>query len=132
LGFPALIRADALLPRGSHHGRVNAPPRMAGLLTFRITIGSEKLQVDPPTLGGRKTRFVAIPAMKEVQMTEALHIPAKRSLLGQFLQLMRNATLERMVLSDVDGQEIDEWILLESHLVRTPPTLFAAQKAPFL
>jgi hypothetical protein len=70
--------------------------------------------------------------MKEVQMTEALHMPAQRSLLGHFLQLMRNATLERMVLPNVDGQEIDEWILLESHLVRTPTTLFAAQKAPLL
>ena len=65
-------------------------------------------------------------------MTEALHIPAERSLLGQILQLLRNATQERMAPPDVEGKEIDECVLLESHLVRTPPAAFASQKAPFL
>lgn len=65
-------------------------------------------------------------------MTEALHIPAQASLLGQFLQLLRSATQERMVVPYLDGREIDERVLLESHLVRTPPASFASQKAPFL
>ena len=65
-------------------------------------------------------------------MTEALHIPAQKSLLGHLLQLLRSATQERMVLPDLEGQEIDECVLLESHLVRTLPASFASQKAPFL
>lgn len=65
-------------------------------------------------------------------MTETMHLPVQRSLLGQFLQLLRSATQERMVLPDLDGKEIDECILLESHLVRTPPTSLASQRAPLL
>lgn len=65
-------------------------------------------------------------------MTHAAHAQDHGSLLGHFLRLLRNATLERTVLPDVDGMEIDERILLESHLVRTPPMPFAAQKFPFL
>lgn len=37
-----------------------------------------------------------------------------------------------MVPPDVDGREIDECVLLESHLVKTPPASFASQKGPFL
>jgi hypothetical protein len=65
-------------------------------------------------------------------MTQTLNSSAQGSLLGQFLQVLRSATLERMVLPDAEGVEIDERILLESHLVRTPPMLFATQKSPFL
>ncbi|KAF0116129.1 MAG: hypothetical protein FD150_614 [Rhodobacteraceae bacterium] len=65
-------------------------------------------------------------------MTQTLNIPAQGTLLGRILQVLRSATLERMVLPDIEGAEIDERILLESHLVRTPPSLFAAQKSPFL
>ncbi len=64
-------------------------------------------------------------------MTQTLDRPAQGSLLGHFLQMLRSATLERTVLPDLDGEEIDECILLESHLVRLPPALFAAQKPPF-
>ena len=62
-------------------------------------------------------------------MAQALIHAQPASLLGQFLKLLRTATAERMVLPDLDGTEIDECILLESHLVRTPAPLFAEQKS---
>jgi hypothetical protein len=65
-------------------------------------------------------------------MTHAVTARPPGSLLGHLLDVLRTATLERMVLPDVEGKEIDERILLESHLVRTPEQLFASQKPPFL
>jgi hypothetical protein len=65
-------------------------------------------------------------------MSNALSPAQPTSLLGQFLLLLRTATAERMVLPDLDGTEIDECILLESHLVGTPAPLFAGQKPPLL
>ncbi|WP_435258272.1 hypothetical protein ACSBLW_00345 [Thioclava sp. FR2] len=65
-------------------------------------------------------------------MTHLTSPPAQRSLIGHLLQILRSATLERLALPDVEGKEMDEHILLESYLVRTPPELFAAPKAPFL
>jgi hypothetical protein len=57
---------------------------------------------------------------------------APASLLGPLLRLLRTATLERMVTPDIEGRELDESILLESHLVRTPPLLVAAPRPPLL
>jgi hypothetical protein len=37
-----------------------------------------------------------------------------------------------MVLPALDGTDIDECILLESHLVGTPAPLFAGRKLPLL
>ena len=37
-----------------------------------------------------------------------------------------------LILPDLIDQEIDDGILLESHLVRVAPRLVAAQKSPFL
>ncbi|RYH06376.1 hypothetical protein [Tropicimonas sp. IMCC6043] len=53
-------------------------------------------------------------------MTHVDCIDARPFLIGSLLQLMRTATLERTVLPDGKDKEIDEHILLESHLVRTP------------
>jgi hypothetical protein len=52
--------------------------------------------------------------------------------MGHLLQILRSATLERMVSPEAERKEIDDHILLESHLVRTPPLLFAAPQPPFL
>lgn len=65
-------------------------------------------------------------------MTDFISAPQRLSLLGHLFRVLRTATLERMVLPEGEGKEIDERILLDSHLVRTPPTLFAAQKPPML
>lgn len=65
-------------------------------------------------------------------MTYLTSPSAQRSLIGQLLQILRSATLERLAMPDVDGKDIEEHILLESYLVRTPPELFAAPKAPLL
>ena len=54
------------------------------------------------------------------------------SLMGNLLQILRTATQERMVFPDVEEKEIDEHILLESHLLRTPPLLFATPQPQFL
>ncbi len=56
--------------------------------------------------------------------------PAPTSLIGTFLKILRTATLERMVLPDLEGIEIDEQILLKSHLAKTPPQRFDAPKRP--
>ena len=65
-------------------------------------------------------------------MTHAFYAASPPSVLAHFLRLLRTATLERMVQADLNGTEIDERILLESYLVRTPPMLFAAPKQPLL
>lgn len=65
-------------------------------------------------------------------MTHAVPVPVRPTLLGHLLSVLRTATLERMTLPDVEGTEMEEHILLESHLVRTPPLLFASQKPPFV
>ena len=65
-------------------------------------------------------------------MTHATSAAIRPSLIGQLLHILRVATLERMVLPDIEGKEIDEHILLESHLARTPPLVFSAPKPPFL
>lgn len=65
-------------------------------------------------------------------MTHASDADDQRSLLAQLHRLLRTATLQRMVLADPEGREVDERVLLDSHLARTPPKLFASQKAPFL
>ena len=65
-------------------------------------------------------------------MTHSVPLPVRPSLLGHLLSVLRTATLERMILPDVEGREMEEHILLESHLVRTPPLLFAAQQPPLL
>lgn len=56
----------------------------------------------------------------------------RTSLLGHFLQILRKATLERMILPDIDGKEIDERILLESHLVRTSAKYYPPGPSHFL
>lgn len=58
--------------------------------------------------------------------------PAPASLLARLLQILQTVTYKQMVLPDVDGQELDEPILLDSGLVRTPPMLFAASNPPLL
>lgn len=65
-------------------------------------------------------------------MTHSVPVPVRQSLLGHLLSVLRTATLERMILPDVKVREMEEHILLESHLVRTPPFLFAAQQPPLL
>lgn len=65
-------------------------------------------------------------------MTHALPVPVRSSLIGHLLNVLRTAVAERMTLPDVEGREMEEHILLESHLVRTPPLQFAAQQTPFL
>lgn len=65
-------------------------------------------------------------------MSRAIQAPGHPSLVGDLLRILRSATLERMILPDVEGTEIEEHILLESHLVGTPPLLFAAPKPPLL
>ncbi len=65
-------------------------------------------------------------------MTHVTHTAGRPSLIGHLLQLLRTATLERMTLPDVELNEIEERILLESYLVRKPPLLFAAPKPPIL
>ena len=63
-------------------------------------------------------------------MPHAACHPAPTSLIGTFLKILRTATLERMVLPDLEGIEIDEQILLKSHLAQTPPLMFDAPKRP--
>jgi hypothetical protein len=65
-------------------------------------------------------------------MSTITHAPVRASLLGHLLRILGTATRERMILPDVEGKEMQEHILLESHLVRTPPLLFAAPTAPLL
>lgn len=65
-------------------------------------------------------------------MTHAAPASVRDSLLGHLLRLLGTATRERMILPDVDGKEMEEHILLESHLVRTPPLLLAAPTPPLL
>ncbi|NNU81762.1 hypothetical protein HMH01_15075 [Halovulum dunhuangense] len=65
-------------------------------------------------------------------MTDSVPVPVRPSLLGHLLSILRTATLERMILPDIEGTDIEEQILLESDLVRTPPLLCAAPKPPFL
>lgn len=64
-------------------------------------------------------------------MTHTLPVPVRPSLLGRLLRVLRTATLERMVLPDVEGKEIEEYILLESHLVRPPTSSVRPTKATF-
>ena len=63
-------------------------------------------------------------------MSQAAHYPTPTSLIGHFLKILRTATLERMVLPDLEGIEIDEQILLKSHLAQTPPLMFDGPKRP--
>lgn len=61
-------------------------------------------------------------------MTPASIASSPESLLGHFLQILRKATLERMVLREVNTSDMDQRVLLDSHLVRTPSQLFAASR----
>lgn len=65
-------------------------------------------------------------------MTPAAAASNRGSLLGLLVQILRTATLERMILQDADTSETDQRILLDSHLVRTSPQMFAHPRAPFL
>jgi hypothetical protein len=56
--------------------------------------------------------------------------PAHASLLGRLLQVLRTATLERLILPDIEGREMDERIVREPHPVRTPPLPSAASGPP--
>lgn len=53
-------------------------------------------------------------------------------LLAHVLKVLRMATLERLILRGGRAPAMEDGILLESHLVRTPPELFAAPKAPLI
>lgn len=63
-------------------------------------------------------------------MPRTLSSTKPTSLLGKFLQLLRTATIERLALPDLDGTEIDELILLESHLALPPTPFVAGPKLP--
>lgn len=63
-------------------------------------------------------------------MTPAITTAHPESLLGHILHILRKATLERMVLRDANTSDLDQRVLLDSHLVRTPSQLFAAPRPP--
>lgn len=65
-------------------------------------------------------------------MTHVSTVDDQASLLAHLLRVLRTATLQRLILPEVEGKEIDERILLESHLVRTPPLPLAAPRLPLV
>jgi hypothetical protein len=63
-------------------------------------------------------------------MTPVALASVRSQVVGPLLRILRVATLERLVPPAIEGAELDEHVLLESHLVRTPPLQFVGGRLP--